>query len=216
MSICFTAVARGGVVLATFSTDGEDLSREIQKLLETPFVKNEQRRMNRYIFSFYKSTSLTFICASGVDTETHIPLQFLEILEKRWAATIGDVPSQTLPNSLTKQARSLFESCLKEATLPLSKTDKIRRDLDQTQKYISDSVQLALNRGTELERMSTKSEDLVLTSEDFRNQAILLKNKMRCSWLKSMSIYIFIALVITFLILSYICGGIKLSKCINK
>ena len=216
MSIEYTAIARGGIIIATYSNNNIDLSREIQKLLETPFVKNEQRRMNRFIFTFYKGNPLTFICATSIETEKQIPLIYLEILSSRWSSLVGDKSNLAGPHSLSLPYKNIFEITIKEATQPLSRTEKIKRDLDQTQRMVTDSVNLALNRNNELEKLNSKTEDLVATSDEFRIQANNMKNKMFCSWIKSMSLYGILFLLFIYIILTFFCGGYSLQNCFKK
>lgn len=207
MTISFTAVARSKTIIASYSSDGNDLTRDVQKLLETPFVKNEQRRTRNYLFTFYKSPTLNFICACPLDVDRQAPLTYLDTLSNRWNATVGEKSLTAGPNSLSQECRTLFEATLSEYNSAISKAEKIKKDLDQTQKIMTDSVHSALNRGEELQSISLKSEDLLNMSEDFRNQASNLKNKMFWSWVKSKGIIILIVLIILYIVLTFICGG---------
>ncbi|KAH0790107.1 Vesicle-associated membrane protein [Histomonas meleagridis] len=213
--ISYTAVARGGIILATHSTDGSDFERDIQKLLESPFVRNEQRRMNHFIFSFYKGASLSFICVSPAEVNRQIPLKYLEILSNKWNLIIGDKGNTAGPHSLTNQAREIFEKSIIQATETISKTEKIKKDLDHTQKIITDSLHMALERGDDLQHLSTHTEDLLATSEDFMNQANNLKNKMRCARIKSVIIKIVLLIVVAYILISFFCGGLRLKKCLK-
>ena len=207
--ISFAAVSRGSIILATFSPENVDLEKDVQKLLEQPFVKNEQRRMNYYIFSFYKAGNLTFICASPPETNRQIPLSFLELASNRWNISLAERSQTAGPHSLTGESRALFESVLNE-TNSLTKTEKLKHELEQTQKIVTDSMKMALSRGDELQQLTNHSESLIASSESFKAQSQNLKSKMRCSYYKSLALKVFIALVVVYLLLVFVCGGFRL------
>lgn len=210
------AVSRGNVILATYvPQSGVDLERDVQKLVEQKLNNNEQRRMNYYIFSIYKSDpmNLTFICASSNEKfdDPQFPLKYLEQLSTRWNFTFSDRASisKAGPHSLTQAGRNLFESVLKEVS-NVSKTEKMKRDLDQTQRIMADSVKSALDREDQLHQLTNKSESLMATSESFKAQSQNLKNKMRCSYYRSLFIKFLIILIAIYVILVFVCGGIRL------
>lgn len=216
-NIVFVAVSRGNIILATYiPQSGVDLERDVQKLISQPLNNNEQRRMNYYIFSICKSSpmNLTFICASSNEKfeDPQFPFKFLDQLSTRWNFTYGDKASSIStagPHSLTKSSQSLFENVLKEA-LNIAKTEKMKQNLEATQRMMEDSVKGAMDRDEQLHQLTNKSESLMATSENFKAQSQNLKNKMRCSYYRSLFIKIFIALIIVYVILIYVCGGVTL------
>ncbi|EAX95775.1 Synaptobrevin family protein [Trichomonas vaginalis G3] len=214
--ISYTAVARGQTIIATYSPDGTDLNREAQKLLETPLEKNEQRRMNRFIFTFLKKNSLVFICASSADDPSSIPLQYLDKLSDRWYLSFYEASKRAGPNGLSTQTADLFRAVLDDISTSNNKAEKIKREMEQTTRIMTDSMQKAISRGEDLENLSNKTEDLLSTSVDFKNQATNLKNKMRCARYKSLAFWGIILLVIIYYILTKICGGYNLKpRCLK-
>lgn len=208
--ISYSAVCRGDVIIASYSPDGTDLSRETQKLIETPVNRNEQRRMNRYIFTFLKKNSLLFICASNADDSSSLPMQYLDRLSDKWYLSYYESSKRCAANALTAQARDLFQAVLADTTESINKAEKIKREMEQTQRIMTDSMQMAMARGNQLNDLSTKTEDLLSTSAEFKNQATNLKNKMRCARYKSRAIMATIVLIIIYYILTKICGGYDL------
>ena len=209
----FTIVAREKTILATYSPDGTDLTREIQKLLETPFVKNEQRRMNRYIYTFLKKNNLTFICASQADENISVAIKYLDNLSDKWIIALNDKSKIAPAFSMTEQTKTLFESVIQDV-LAANKTEKIKRDLEKTQRIVQDSVEMALVRGGELQSLAGKSEDLLSSSNEFKNQATNLRKTMQCAHYKSMMVYALLILAVIYFVLTFFCGGITLSKCL--
>ena len=216
-NIVFVAVSRGNVILATYiPQSGVDLERDVQKLVTQSLKNNEQRRMNYYIFTIVKSNpmNLTFICASSNEKfdDPQFSFKYLDQLSTRWNFTYGDkasLISTAEPHSLTKSSQNLFESVLKEVT-NISKTEKMKQNLDQTQRLMEDSVKGAIGRDEQLHQLTNKSESLMATSESFKAQSQNLKNKMRCSYYRSLFLKIFIALLVIYVILTFVCGGVTL------
>lgn len=211
----YTIVARGKTIVASYSPDGTDLMREVQKLLETPFVKNEQRRMNRYVFSFLKKSNLTFICATQSDEGANSAIKYLDELSDKWVISFGDRANTAQANSMTQQARGLFENVINNIEAA-NKTEKIKRDIEKTQRIMSESVEMAMVRGNDLENLTSKTEDLLSTSSEFKNQATNLKKTMQCAHYKSIAIYILLALAVIYFILTFVCGGVFLGKCFKR
>jgi vesicle-associated membrane protein 7 len=71
----------------------------------------------------------------------------------------------------------------------------------------------AFDRGSDLQAISSKSEDLLSTSEEFRAQATNLKWKMRCQYIKSWICWIVIILLIVYFLATRFCGGWMLGAC---
>ncbi|EAX89971.1 Synaptobrevin family protein [Trichomonas vaginalis G3] len=214
--IPYTTVARGQTIIASYSRDGTDLSREVQKLLEQPYVVNEQRRMNRYIFTFCKKNNLTFICASPAESPTSYAVQYLDRLSDCWCLTLLDASKTATQNSLSNSTKDIFDAVYKDVIENEPSSEKIKREMEQTQRLMTESVQLAMSRGNDLENLSTKTEDLLSTSADFRNNAVNLKNKMLCARYKAYALYTAIVFIILYYILAKICGGYSLKPRCRK
>ena len=207
MSIVYTAVVRGKVIIASYSSENVNLGREIQRLIETPFAKNEQRRTRNYLYTFNKGSQLVFICASPLDVDKTVPVSYLDLLSNRWNAAASDKSQSAGQNELSQPFKNLFEATLNEFSQTLSKTEKLKRDLDQTQQIVAESLHSAFNRGENLNSLSAKSENLMSTSGEFKAQATSLKNKMFCAKVKSTIFYFSVIIVIIYLILVFVCGG---------
>jgi vesicle-associated membrane protein 7 len=94
-----------------------------------------------------------------------------------------------------------------------TKTSELAGQLDEVQQILTESTTKAFDRGAELESISSKTEELLSTSEEFRTLSTNLKWKMRCAWLKSWAGRILLVIVIIYLLLSWLCGGFKLQRC---
>jgi vesicle-associated membrane protein 7 len=213
MAIEFVAVARGSVILAAFAAPGVDLEREVQSFLEQPFVLNEQRRTNYHIFTFYKHQALSFVCSSPPEADKRVPLRVLEALAPRFQAAFASVGASAAPHSLTRPAQALIAATIAEVAGAAAKTAQLRRELDQAHGILSESVQKALGRGEDLQLLADASERAVATSEDFRNQARALRQRMCWQYAKAWALRVALALVLVYLILRWVCGGWALPRC---
>jgi hypothetical protein len=209
MAIEFVAVARNSAILATHGTAG--LERDVQALLEQTFVINEQRRTNCHIFTFYKGRALNFVCSSPPEVDKQVPLRFLAALAGRWAPAFPDLPPAAAAHSMTRKAESLIAAAVEEVAR--SPTDRLRQELDETDRVLKTSLQKAFGRGEDLQILTGNSERIMASSEDFRNQAKNLKNKMFCQYLKSWAFRIIAIALIVYFLLKFICGGWTLKRC---
>jgi hypothetical protein len=209
MSIEFVAVARNSVILATYGT--ASLERDVQAFLEQTFVINEQRRTNYHIFTFYKGHSLNFVCSSPPEGEKQIPLRFLEILANRWASAFPDLPPTAAAHSMTRKAEPLIAAVVAEVAA--SPTDRLKQELDETDRVLKTSLQKAFGRGEDLQILTDNSQCIMASSEDFRIHAKNLKNKMFCQYVKSWAITIIAIALLIYFLLRFICGGWTLKRC---
>lgn len=209
MSIEFVAVARNSVILATYGT--ASLERDVQTFLEQTFVINEQRRTNYHVFTFYKGYSLNFVCSSPPEVDKQVPLRFLETLAIRWASAFPDLPPTAEAHSMTRKAESLIAAAV--ANVAASPTDRLKQELDETDRVMKTSLEKAFGRGEDLQILTDNSERIMASSEDFRNQAKSLKNKMFCQYLKSWAIRIIAIALFIYFLLRFICGGWTLKHC---
>jgi vesicle-associated membrane protein 7 len=207
----YVAVLRGHTVIASYGDSSPAIERDILKLLPAT-TGTEQLISTGHLFSFFPTTSLTFVCASPQSVDKQRPLQFLNVLSRRWIGTYGP-PSATaglhaLDSFFAKDFAGLF------AEFNQAKTADLARELDETQRILTESVSRAFDRGSDLQTLASKSESLISTSEEFRRNSVNLRKKMQCQWLKSWAWTIVILLIVIYFIVSRFCGGFLLPLCL--
>lgn len=211
--VSFTAVIRGRIVIAAYGDANCAPERDILKLVPSHSSRVEQKITGGQLFTFVMTSSLTFVAVSPQSVDKQKPIQFLETLSRRWSATYetasGSATAHGLDGVFLSNFAALFSDCNRA-----SKTADLTRDLDETQQVLTSTMSRALDRGDELRGLSSKSESLMATSEEFRSQATNLQWKMRCQYIKSMATWTFAGMLIIYLVLSWICGGYKLGRCI--
>lgn len=204
MSVYSAAILSGKRVIAYYGDDSYE--KEINRLIPEDGVKNDQKITGTTIFSFYSTPGLVYACVTSNLIDKQKPLILLETISRRWAATYGPQSVKAAYRSFDKDFISSFGSLFADFGKP-SKTEIINQQLNETQDVLSQAMKKAINRSGELETMSIKSESVLSASEEFNDQANALRNKMMCSYYKSLGLKIVIILIFLYLILKWICGG---------
>ena len=205
MSILYTAVVRGKVVIASYGEQNRE--KDVLRLLPPSSPKLEQKIFGNLIYTFASTPSLVFVCASPQSSNKQVPMNYVDTLSRRWAATLGSQSQNSPPHGLDQAFVENFGSLINEYNKPSDKVSEINAQINETKNLMDGIISKATDRGAELESLDMKSNQLLDTSEEFRTQATNLAWRMRCQWLKTWAIWIVIFLVIIFFILKFICGG---------
>jgi vesicle-associated membrane protein 7 len=208
----YAAVLRGQLVIASIGDLFGLSEREVIRLLPSSGSRAEQKISSGKLFSFTSTPGLSYVALSPQSVDKQRPLAFLDTLSRRWAATFAaqsaTAPEHSLDHVLAANFSPLFNEYGK-----VNKTAELAADLDQTQAILTNAMSKGLDRSAELESISSKSETLLSTSEEFRAQATNLKWKMRCQYIKSWLVWILVIVLIIYFLLSRFCGGWRLTKC---
>ncbi|OHT12741.1 Vesicle-associated membrane protein 714 [Tritrichomonas foetus] len=212
-TITYTAVLRGNVIISSYGDQSSISEKDIIKLSpKTPIT--EQKITSGKLYSYISTPVLTFVCVGPQSADKQRSITFLETLSRRWAASFGPISSSATSHSLDNVFLDNFKNLFDDFSKPIDKTEEINRQLAETEQLLTESVSKAIVRGNELENISSKSEELLSTSEEFRTTARNLKWKMRCSCISSWLSWALFVIVILYLILTWFCGGYRLQKCI--
>jgi vesicle-associated membrane protein 7 len=210
--IDYCAIFRGSVVIASYGDNSSVSERDIVKLLPPSTSRTQQKIASGKLFTFVTTPGLTFACISQASVDKQRPIVFLDTLSRRWAAQFGPVSASSTPHGLDGIFNKHFAALFNEFS-NTSKTSRLSMELEETQDILKQSMTKALDRGSELDTISAKSEDLLVTSEEFRAQATNLKWRMRCQYIRSWITWILIVVLIAYFIASRFCGGFTLKTC---
>jgi vesicle-associated membrane protein 7 len=212
MALEYAAVLRGTTVIAAYGDVASVSERDLVRLLPSHTSRIEQKLAGGRLFSFLNTSALTYAAVSEQSGDSQKPLAFLEELSRRWLPNYGFVSASASGHGLdgvfASHFRGLFEGFAGGKTLQCA------RELDEAQQILTHSVTKALTRGAELESISSKSENLMATSQEFRTEAGNLKWKMRCQWIKAWAWKVLAVLAVVYLLLSWLCGGWRLRRCL--
>jgi vesicle-associated membrane protein 7 len=211
--IDYAAVVRGGTIIASYGDLSGVTERDILRLLPVHSSRIDQKIASSKLFSFITTPALVFVAVSHQAVDKQRPLAFLDTPSRRWAAAFAPASASAGDHGLNQVFASNFASLFDDYA-KATKTAEIARELDETQHILTESVTKALDRGAELESISSKSETLMSTSEAFRAQATNLKWKMRCEYIKSGIWRILAIIALIYLLIAWVCGGLKLKRCL--
>lgn len=211
----YVGVIKGNIIIASYGDSTSASEKDIIKLLPSSQTQ-EQKITSGKLYSYISTPVLTFFSVSPSSVDKQRVLIFLDTLSRRWVGSFGPVSANATLHSLDTLLLDNFASLFNDFNKPQSKTDEIHRQLNETEQILAESVSKAIDRGEELDSISTKSEQLLSTSEEFRTAATNLKWKMKCSYIKSWVFWIIICILIFYVIVSWFCGGFFLKKCIKN
>jgi vesicle-associated membrane protein 7 len=207
----YSAVIRGNTIIASYGDLSGFSERELLRLIPDQLLRIDQKITSGRLISFITTPGLVFVAVSQQSVDKQRPLTFLQTLSRRWAAAYGPMSASAADHALDQIFASNFAALFNDYS-SATKTSELAGQLDETQQILTESTTKAFDRGAELESISSKTEELLSTSEEFRTLSTNLKWKMRCAWLKSWAGRILLVIVIIYLLLSWLCGGFKLQR----
>jgi vesicle-associated membrane protein 7 len=211
-SIEYAAVLRGHSIIASIGDLSGLSEREILRLLPSSASRTEQKITLGKLFSFFLTPGLAFVCVSPQSNDRQRPLAFLDLLSRKWYSSFLNVSASAGEHALDELFASNFSDLFEEYGRP-NRAAEVARELERTQQILAESVTKALGRGADLEAISTKGESLRGASEEFRNQAVNLKWKMRCQYFKSWMGWAVVVVLGAWVVASRLCGGWSLGSC---
>lgn len=93
-----------------------------------------------------------------------------------------------------------------------TKIRAVQDEIDRTKGVIQDNIELVLERGEKIDNLEDKSQGLVDNASMFQKRAKRVRRKYWCMNLRNTAIMILIAVVVIWLISSFVCG-FNYSKC---
>lgn len=199
------AVIKNNVVIAFYGE--KETEKELLRLV--PQEKTEQRISGGLTYSYNYFSPLTFASVTEASIRRADVLQFLDDISKRWSATLG-VQQSAEYHKYDSELASNFGMLIDSFSKDNDVTKNIKDNLDQVGNLLNQSINTVAARTERLELLDDKATELISMSNEFRNSSTNLRNKMRCSYYKSIALKVVIAIVVTYLLLVIICGGFNL------
>jgi vesicle-associated membrane protein 7 len=208
----YSAVIRGTTIIASNGEVSGFTEPDLIRLVPARSQRVDQKITAGKLFSFSTISGLVFAAVSPQEADKQRSLAFLEILSRRWVATMGPASTSATDHSLNGTFRKDFGPLFDEYA-KTTKTAELARELDATQGVLTESVTKALDRGAELESISSKSEMALATSGEFRAQATSLKWKTYYEWVKLWGGTVVAVVAIIYILLTWVCDGFYLEGC---
>lgn len=211
--VSYAGVVRGKTIIAALGDTAATAEKDIFKVLPPPTVKTEQKIFSNTLFTFVTTPSLTFVAASPIQVDRRKPIEFLTAISRHWTATYGAVSASAGAHALDGPFQKTFAKDFEDVNQE-NRTAALTRELNETQKILTESVTKAFDRGADLQNIAAKSENMKNISEEFRRQSTNLRWKMQCQFYKSWITWILAIALIFYLLLTWVCGGYSLPRCL--
>jgi vesicle-associated membrane protein 7 len=208
----YSAVIRGSTVIASHGEAVGFTERDLVRRVPATSQRIDQKITAGKLFSFSTISGLVFAAVSPQAADKQRPLAFLDALSRRWVATLGPASASATDHSLDGTFRKDFAS-LFDKYAKTTDTAELARELDDTQRVLTESVTKALDRGAELESVSLKTEAMLATSDEFGAQSTSLKLRKYWEWVKLWGGRLLALVAIVYIIFTWVCDGFYLEGC---
>lgn len=218
MAIHYAMVARASVVLAEHSSttsNANSIARQILEKLPNVADSHLSFSQGRFIFHVTKADGLTFLCMADDSFGRRIPFAFLEDIRSRFMKAYGRTSQTALAYAMNDE----FSRVLSQQIDYFSKdpnADNINRmkgEINQVRHVMIENIDKVLERGERLEVLVDKTSAIQNKAFRFRKQTREYRSAMWWRNMKLVSFLIVLVLVIIYVVLAVICGGVTLPSC---
>lgn len=218
MTILYALVARGTVVLAEFSAASGNASTIARRILEKLPPGGDSRisySQDRHIFHIMKADGLVFLCMANDTFGRRIPFAYLEDIHTRFIKTYGRVANTALAYAMNDEfSRVLHEQMDYFSSNPNADTiNRVKGEIAEVRAVMVENIDKVLERGDRIELLVDKTSTIQDNTFRFKKQSRRLRQSM---WIQNAKLWITLiclVLVLVYIIVAFLCGGIFLSGC---
>ncbi|KAI3792078.1 hypothetical protein L2E82_05948 [Cichorium intybus] len=212
MTILYTLVARGSVLLAEFSgssTNASTIARQILEKIPGNNDMNVSYSQDRYIFHVKRTYGLTILCMADDVAERRIPFTFLEDIHQRFVRTYGRAALIAQAYEMNDEfSRVLSQQMEYYSNDPnADRLNRLKGEMSQVRSVMIQNIDKVLERGDRLESLVDKTTNMQTNTFRFRKQTRRFRNTM---WVAM----VVVLLVIVYIVLAFVCKGFSLPACI--
>ncbi|XP_076944995.1 vesicle-associated membrane protein 711-like [Bidens hawaiensis] len=220
MTILYTLVARGSVILVEFSgssTNASTIARQILDKIPGTNDMNVSYSQDRYIFHVKRTDGLSILCMADDLAGRRIPFAFLEDIHQRFVKTYG-------PAVLTAQAYGMndeFSRVLSQQMEYYSndpnadRMNRLKDEMSQVRNVMIQNIDKVLERGDRLESLVDKTANMQSNTFRFKKQSRRFRNTMWWQNVKLMIGFGCLILLVIYLVVAFVCGGPALPGCLG-
>ncbi|XP_072984178.1 vesicle-associated membrane protein 711-like isoform X2 [Typha latifolia] len=221
MTILYSLVARGTVVLAEFSatqTNAGAIARQILEKIPGVNDSHVSYSQDRYVFHVTRTDGITVLCVADDTAGRRIPFAFLEEIHGRFVKAYGRACHTALAYAMNEEfSRVLSQQMEYYSNDPnADRINRIRGEMSQVRNVMIENIDKVLERGDRLEMLVDKTEHMQGNTIRFRKQARRFRSSVWCRNVKLMVILILLLLVIIYVVLAFVCHGVTLPSCISE
>ncbi|KAF5784515.1 putative Longin domain-containing protein [Helianthus annuus] len=219
MTIVYTLVARGSVVLAEFSgvqTNASAIARQILEKMAGDSDMNVSYSQDRYIFHVKRNDGLTVLCMAADVSGRRIPFAFLEDIHQRFVRTYGravlSAPAYGMNDEFSRVLSQQMEYYSNDPNA--DKINRLKGVMSQVRTVMIQNIDEVLERGDRLEILVDKTATMHNKTLRFKKQSRRYRNAIWWRNVKLMFALIFLLLVLVYVVVAFACNGLTLHSCL--
>ncbi|XP_023006164.1 vesicle-associated membrane protein 722-like [Cucurbita maxima] len=214
-SLIYSFVARGTVILAEYSDfSGNFTNVAFQCLQRLPASDNRfTYTCDGHTFNYLLNNGFTYCVVAVEAAGRHVPMAFLERIKedfnKRYGGGKATVAvAKSLNKEFGPKMKDHMQYCVDHPE-ESNKLMQVQAQVSEVKGVMIENIGKILERGTKVEELVDKTENLRSQAHDFKRHGTQLKKKM---WYQNMKIKLVVFAIIIILILIIVlsvCRGFK-------
>ncbi|KAI7755606.1 hypothetical protein M8C21_016679 [Ambrosia artemisiifolia] len=219
MTIVYTVVARGSVVLAEYSvtqTNASTIGRQIMEKIGGDDDINVSYLQDRFMFHVKRSDGLTVLCMADDVSGRRVPFTFLEGIHQRFVRTYGRAVLSAQAYGMNDEFSRVLSQQMEYYSND-SNADRINRlkgEMGQVHTVMLQNIDKVLERGDRLELLVDKTATMKNNTLRFKKQSRRYRNAIWWRNVKLMFSLIFLLLVLVYVVVAFACNGLTLPSCL--
>ena len=188
-------------ILGDFPKNHQSLRDTCQSIVEKIHPGEEQRKMIRhkeYCFHILVKNEIVFLCLSSRDTKLRVANSILDRIEERWKQEGRPKKRGQIKSILRKEMDFANNGTL-------DRIEEAKRNMDDVKESMLRNIDLALNRGEDLDVLLQNSDDVLDSAEGFKGVSLKIKRRMQmrlcmmiCGIISLICVVVIVALVVVF------------------
>ncbi|KAI3677332.1 hypothetical protein L1987_86957 [Smallanthus sonchifolius] len=220
MTILYTLVARGSVVLAEFSgtqTNASTIARQILAKISGNNDMNVSYSQDLYIFHIKRTDGLTVLCMADDVSGRRIPFTFLEDIHQIFVRTYGRAVLSAQAYGMNDEfSRVLSQQMEYYSNDPnADRVNRLKGEMSQVRTVMIENIDKVLERGDRLEILVDKTATMQNNTLRFKKQSRRYRNAIWWRNVKLMFAFIFLLLVLVYVVVAFACNGLTLPTCLR-
>jgi len=219
MSIIYTIVARGSIVLAEYSNTTGNFTQISRRILEK--IPQQDGKMSyvydKHVFHYVCSDAITYMCMTEQTFNRSMAFSFLEDIKKRFTSAYGSRGKTALSMAMNAEFSHVLQRQMEffSSNPSADKLVQATKQVDEVKQAMQSNIEQVIERGEKIDLLVDKTEGLQESSTTFKHQAVSLK---RALWWKNVKLSLIIAaccIAVVLLIVTFACG-INWRRCIHS
>uniref|UniRef100_A0A5B7BTQ0 Vesicle-associated membrane protein 711 n=1 Tax=Davidia involucrata TaxID=16924 RepID=A0A5B7BTQ0_DAVIN len=220
MTILYSLVARGAVVLAEFSTTTTNASATARQILEKIPGNNDSNAsysQDRCIFHVKRTDGLTVLCMADDSAGRRIPFAFLEDIHQRFVRTYGraihSAPAYAMNDEFSRVLSQQMDHYTNDPNA--DRLNRLKGEMSQVRNVMIENIDKVLDRGDRLELLVDKTAGFQGNAFRFKKQSRRFRNTIWWRNVKLTVMLVFLLLIIIYIVLAFVCHGPLLPSCLK-